>query len=103
MNEVIARIRLRRTEDGGRSTPIPPTTFGCPLFFEGIPELSHHGYDCRMFIGEHGRPILPGTTADGIALVFLSPDEVLPHMKPGVTFSIWESKIIGRGEVVRVE
>jgi hypothetical protein len=44
-----------------------------------------------------------GETADELALTFLSADEVLPHMRPGVTFTLWEGKTIGRGTVLRVE
>ena len=103
MKRVIARISLVRTEDGGRRTPISMLTYGCPVFFEGVPELSAHAYDCRMSVSDLGKPIAPGDTVDEIALVFLSADEVLPHMKPGVTFTLWEGKTIGRGAVVRVE
>ena len=103
MKRVIATIRLARTEEGGRSQPIPVMTFGCPVFFEGVPALSAHGYDCRMLVTEVGNPISPGATVSEIALLFLSTDEVLPHMKPGVTFTLWEGGTIGSGTVVRVE
>jgi hypothetical protein len=103
MKRVIAKIILAPTEEGGRRTPISAATYGCAVFFEGVPALSTHGYDCRMSVGELGRAISPGDTVDEIAMVFLSPDEVLPHMKPGVTFTLWEGKTIGRGTVLRVE
>lgn len=103
MKRVIATIHLIRTEEGGRKQPLPPKIFGCPVFFENVPELQEHGYDCRFLLAEHAEPISPGRTVDGIALLFLSPDEVLPHMKPGVRFSLWEGKTIGSGTVIRVE
>lgn len=73
------------------------------MFFETVPELQAHGYDCRMLVSEHGEAIPPGGAVDEIALLFLSADEVLPHMRPGVRFSLWEGKTIGSGTVVRVE
>jgi hypothetical protein len=38
--------------------------------------------------------ILPGGTVDEIPLLFLAADKVLPHMRPGVRFSLWEGKTI---------
>lgn len=92
-----------RAEEGGRRTPISVPTYGCPVFFEGVPELSAHAYDCRMSISDLGRPISPGDTVEEIALAFLSADQVLPHMMPGVTFTLWEGKTIGSGTVLRIE
>jgi hypothetical protein len=103
MMRVIARIALKGADEGGRRTPISVATYGCPVFFENIPELSAHGYDCRMLVSEFAKEIRPGTTVSEIALMFLSEDEVLPHMKPGVSFRLWEGKIIGSGTVVRIE
>lgn len=103
IKRVIATIHLLRTEEGGRRQPLPVMAFSCPLFFESVPALSEHGYDCRILVNEHGAPIVPGETVDGIPLLFLSEEEVLPHMKPGVYFSIWEGKTIGHGSVLRVE
>jgi hypothetical protein len=103
MKRVIARISLLRAEEGGRRTPISVGTYGCPVFFQGVPELSPNGYDCRMSVSELGKPISPGDTVDEIALAFLSQDEVLPYMKPGITFTMWEGKTIGSGTVLRVE
>lgn len=103
MKRVIARISLARTEEGGRRTPISVAIYSCPVFFEGVPELCAHGYDCRIAVSEIGRPISPGDTVDEVALAFLSADEVLPFMRHGVTFTLWEGKTIGRGTVLRVE
>jgi len=103
MKRVTATISLARTEEGGRRTPISAATYGCPVFFEGVPELSAHGYDCRMSFSGLGRPIAPGDTIHEVALTFLSADEVIPHLKPGVTFTLWEGRPIGRGTVVCID
>lgn len=52
---------------------------------------------------EYGRQIFPGEKADEIALIFLSEDIVLPHLRPGVKFFLWEGKLIGEGTVLRIE
>lgn len=36
-------------------------------------------------------------------MLFLSEQEVLPHLRPGIKFSLWEGKVIGSGEVTRVD
>jgi hypothetical protein len=56
-----------------------------------------------MLLPEHGEPIRPGGAVGEIALLFLSANEVLPHMRAGVRFSLWEGRTIGSGTVVRVE
>jgi len=94
---------MKRTEDGGRTQPIPLVAYGLPVFFNDIPALAAHGYDCRMLVTEYGAPISPGDTVDEIALLFLYEDDVLPYIQPGVTFSLWEGKTIGSGSVLRVD
>ena len=103
MRRVLARITLLSRSSGGRSQPIPKRAFGCPIFFDGIPQLSSHGYDARLLVHQYGQPISPGEVARGVPMVFLSADEVMPHMHPGVKFRLWEGKIIGHGEVLEVE
>lgn len=103
MRKVKVQVTLLRTDEGGRSQAIPMARFGCPVFFEGIPALSDHAYDCRLLVNERGRPIAPGETVDEIEMIFLSPETVLPHMRPGVLFTLWDGKPIGKGAVVSVE
>ena len=103
MKRVIASIHLKQTAEGGRAQSLPAPTFGCPVFFEGVPELGSHGYDCRLLVQEYGKAIGPGDTAEGMPVVFLSAEEVMPKMKPGVQFALWEGKIIGHGTVLRIE
>lgn len=103
MPKIKVQITLLRSDQGGRAQALPPTRFGCPVFFEGIPELSDHAYDCRLLITEHGKPIAPGETAEGIEALFLSPETVVPHMRPGVRFTLWEGKPIGSGQIISVE
>jgi hypothetical protein len=103
VKRVIATIRLARTQEGGRRTPIGGPTYACPVFFEGVPQLAANGYACRILLPEGVTTIAPGDTIAEIPLLFLSPDEVIPHIRPGVSFTLWEGKTIGRGVVVRIE
>jgi hypothetical protein len=103
MKRVIASIQLKRTEDGGRNTPILGPIYHAAAFFNDVPALREFGRDCRMLVAEYGQPIPPGGSVDEIALLFLYPDDVLPHLGPGVKFELWEGRIIGNGTVLRLE
>lgn len=103
VKQVIVTIEMLSTEQGGRRTPISGPFYHCPVFFQGIPELSSHGYDCRMLVSMLEGPILSGDTIGEVGLLFLSEAEVVPHMRPGVGFTLWEGKTIGSGTVLRVE
>jgi hypothetical protein len=103
MRKVIAKIRLLSSEEGGRSQAIPPMAFGCPVFFDAVPALSDHAYDARLLVSERGRAISPGETVEAVGMIFLSPEDVFPHLRPGTTFTLWEGKTIGSGEVVAIE
>jgi hypothetical protein len=103
MKYIVAKIQLLSTDRGGRRQPLPSQRFGCPVLFENLPALSGIGYDCRLMVDEWGEEIRPGDVVERIRIVFLSPDEVLPHMRPGVKFSLWEGRTIGFGEVLGSE
>lgn len=103
MPKITVKITLLRSDQGGRVQPLPAGRFGCPVFFNDVPELSDHAYDCRFSISEQGRHVAPGETVENIEARFLSPDIVLPHMRPGIRFTLWEGKPIGQGLVVAVE
>ena len=99
MNRAIAKITFLSAEQGGRTQPIPLMNFGCPVFFEGIDALSAHGYDCRLLVPEYGTAIFPGETVNGLAMIFLYPEDVFPHLRQGVRFTLWEGKTIAHGEI----
>lgn len=103
MKRITAKISLFNNFDGGRSQPIPAVNFGCPVFFENIPELSSHAYDCRLLMSEYGDSISPGESAEPVPIIFLSQDEVLLHAKVGAKFNLWEGKKIGIGEILKIE
>lgn len=103
MKRVNAKVTFLTTKDGGRSEAIPVMNYGCPIFFEGIPALSDGAYDSRLLVTEHGKPIFPGDIVEDIDMIFLSPDKVIPYLRKGVHFSLWEGKIIAHGEINFIE
>ena len=104
MKTVLASLILHPTEDGGRSSPIlPDRDFGCPVFFASIPELSGHGYDCRIRAKQLEKEIRPGDSVQDIPIVFMSSEEILPYLKIGTKFCLWEGKLIGLGEITAIK
>jgi len=103
MKRAIAKITFLSAEEGGRTQPLPSMNFGCPVFFEGVDALSAHGYDCRLILLEYGMPISPGETVNEIAMIFLYPEDVFPHLEQGIRFTLWEGKTIAHGEISRIE
>lgn len=103
MRKIVVRMRLLSQEEGGRTKPLPSGTFNCPMFFEDVPELSGHGYDCRVLLSEIRGPIAPGDVVEGVRIVFLSPEEVFAHVRSGTRFTLWEGKTIAHGEVISIE
>jgi hypothetical protein len=103
MRRVNVKITFLSKENGGRSQAIPVMDFGCPVYFEDIPELSEHAYDCRLLISGYGKSISPGDTVEDLKMIFLSPDEVISHLQKGTRFTLWEGKTIAQGEVVSIE
>lgn len=100
MRHAIARIELLSSNNGGRQGPLPEANFGCPVFFENVPALAEHGYDCRLDLVKLGGKVSPGDTLSEVGMSFLSWDELRPHLRPGVRFRLWEGKVIGHGEIV---
>ncbi|WP_143309633.1 hypothetical protein [Candidatus Entotheonella palauensis] len=103
MKAIAAKITFLRTEEGGRSQPIPVMNVGCPVYIEGVPELSEHAYDCRLLISKLGKPISPGDVMDQLSIAFLSPDKVIPYLHKGTRLTLWEGKTIACGEVVSLD
>jgi hypothetical protein len=101
MKSLKADIRFIPTKDGGRKQPIPMMNFGCPVYFEGVSELSGHAYDCRLLVKEYGRSIVLGDDIQGIRMIFLSPN-IISHVRVGTRFALWEGKIIAHGVVTSI-
>jgi len=92
---VMARVRLYTSEEGGRSQPIPAIQFSCPLFFQG------EGFDCRLLLDQPGIGLLLGESAV-VPIKFLFPEDIMPRLKKGDQFRLWEGKEIAKGEVLEI-
>ena len=103
MKIAIAKIRLKSSEEGGKSLAIGQGgDFGCPVFFKDVAALSEHAYDCRLLLKRIGITIFPGQTVENVPIAFLSPEEVFQHLQVGVSFKLWESREIGEGEITEI-
>jgi len=71
--DILAEIRLFRTEDGGREGPTPPDKFGCVF------EINGKYFECRLILNGVG-PLSPGRTAT-VPINFLSPELVKEELK----------------------
>lgn len=92
--DLIARIHLFPTLEGGRQGPTPSDKFGCPLEFNG------EYFDCLLLLGETGS-LWPGQEAV-VPIKFLNPDLVKHLLKQGDKFYLWEGKRIAEGEVEKL-
>ena len=93
--DVMAKVRLYPSEEGGRSKPIPAVQFSCPLFFQG------EGFDCRLLLDQAGIALPLGTSVV-VPIKFLFPEHIMPRLKRGDQFRLWEGKVIAEGEVLEV-
>ena len=103
MKEIFANIIFYKTEDGGRKSDLPNMRYNCPLFFEDVEALSSNGYDCRLLLNQLNEPINLGDTINDVQVLFLSEQEILPHIKIGTKFKIWESGYIGEGVISKLD
>ena len=92
--DAILDLELLPRKGGGRSIPTPSTFFGCPFGFEG------EFFDCRIDFTDVG-PMSPGTRAR-VPVTFMSPNLVVPRLRPGSPFTIWEGKTVGHGTVIEI-
>ncbi|MGO9314971.1 MAG: hypothetical protein ACLQBD_11055 [Syntrophobacteraceae bacterium] len=103
MKTVLTTITLFSMPRGGRISPIIPLRdFGCPVFFKNVSALSDHGYECRLLVRGLSKAIQPGETVHDVTIAFLSPEEVMPHIKVGTKFDLWEGGWIGEGEITAI-
>ena len=92
--DIIAEVHLFNTADGGRQGPTPHTHFGC------VAEIAGEFWDCRLLLEEVGR-LAPGVTAE-VPIKFLLSNVVLPMLRVGSQFRLWEGRYIGSAKVLSV-
>ena len=92
--DIVAKITLFPSLDGGHNGPTPADLFGCPIDFEGS------YFDIRLDLSNIGS-ISPGQTVI-VPARFLSPELILNRLSIGAEFTLWEGRIIGRGRVEEI-
>ena len=94
-NYIRAEVHLFGTDEGGRNGPTPPCQFGC------LAEIEGEFFDCRLQLEDIGS-LAPGTTA-AVPIRFLRSDLVLPLLKVGAQFKLWEGRYVGTATVLEVQ
>jgi hypothetical protein len=92
--EIRAKVHFYPTTEGGRLKATPADHFGCPLSFGG------RNFDCRLLLDDIG-PVSPGETVE-VPIQFLCPEDIVPRLRPGDRFQLWEGGFIGEGEVLEI-
>jgi hypothetical protein len=91
--DIILRVRLRTSQEGGRHSAVSGKHYGCPLF------VGSEAFDCRFLLD--GRVLLLGEEYD-LPVKFLNRSLVWPKLFVGQTVRLWEGKVIGDGTVVEL-
>jgi hypothetical protein len=96
--EVEAVITLLPKGESSRTKPLNWSIngyFGCPMV------LPSGNWDCRIIFPSETAPIELGSTTIG-QLQFLSPGAVLPQIKVGTEFRLWDVGIFAYGRVIKL-
>ena len=83
---------------------MPNIEFKCPVFFkEGQNIITDQGYEARIDFSFAQAPIQLGARLNDCEIHFLSKDEIMPSLKLGVSFYLWEAGYIGEGAISKIE
>jgi hypothetical protein len=89
--DIVATLKLRPTQKGGRKGETPSQIFRCPLEFDGdkcdsVIDLSNSG------------PLKPYYQVS-VPISFVNPTTIKPRLKIGSQFTLWELTTIADGVV----
>lgn len=93
--DIYVKINFYPTDKNGRKLPTDPTFFG------SIFVIDDSKYDCRLLLNTIGS-IAPGESKKNVPIKFLYPELVLPKLKEGTKFFLWDMRNIAEGEVEKV-
>ena len=94
MAHILATIKFRRTEDGGRETPLPSGRIGCIL------EVSGQDFSCWL-LNAKGLAVAPGSTRQ-LEVIIAAPELAMPLLKEGSSFVLKDYRELATGVVDRV-
>ncbi len=100
--KVFSRVHFYKTQEEGRSSPISRQGFLCPVKFIQEAIFGELFYDSRMSFPDLTKDIQLGETIEIVEMKFLSPELVLPNLKNGQNFLLWEKRIIGDGVITNI-
>lgn len=92
--DVIVKIRLRTSEEGGRASDIHISSvspYGCPLYVDG------RYFECRWLL-QDGQLLHLGAEYI-VPLKLLQAHLVAPFLLPGSAIQMWEGKVIADGMI----
>lgn len=92
--DIVARVTLFPSSEGGRRGATPREMFACIFEYEG------ESFDCRLLLGKVG-PLSPGSETL-VPIKFVRPDLVKSRLGCGARFTLREISVIGDGEVREV-
>ncbi len=90
--DIYVSVNFFPTEENGRKSPTDSHMFGA-IFM--INESKH---DCRLLLDKIG-PISPGEKKERVPIKFLCPNLIMPKLKVGSKFYLWDMRNIAEGEV----
>jgi hypothetical protein len=93
--DILARVRFLPTAEGGRKGPTPPNRLGLGFHFDGAL------YDSFLLLHDIGS-ISPGDEVVVPMMFLFSKAILLPILKKGTKFKLWEGKDIAEGEVIEI-
>src|SRR5947207_15897734 len=92
--DLIAKVSLLPTEQGGRLRPTPSDKFNCIMI------VGDHNLDVRLHLDQIGS-LRPGQEAF-VPISFFDPEFAKAFVADGTVFKLREAKIIGDGVVKEV-
>jgi hypothetical protein len=90
--DLLLRVKLKTTAEGGRSGDVVGPDYRCPLIVGG------RGFDCRFL--PFDRLILG--VEKNIQVKLLNKDLAISHMVIGQRIELWEGRVIGVAIVLKI-
>lgn len=90
--DIIAKVRLYPTCEGGRDSGTPPDSLRCIFVYDG------ENFECRLLLTGS---LIPGQEAT-VPIKFLRPELIKQTLRAGSCFSLRELRSIGEGIVESV-
>jgi hypothetical protein len=91
--DITIELRFKTTTEGGRKNSIIGGVYSCPMLIDG------EAFECRLYF--ENKTIQLGESYV-VNVKFMNPDIVLPKLAIGKRVALWEGKIVGDGNVIKI-